>query len=433
VNYTHILTDALEQVQQLERLPSCKRIPTKRLIHSCEIFDPSRKDNHRSKHDTLEPFRNLYALQMTACDLGDAQINMPQACTPLLAPIEDDDMSLKCIADCLRELYHAPSSWDLFNHAKSRALFICQAMQSESDKEDQLQVLRDLISVVSMVTGSIAASDEELRKMIRDFHDLSNSMHEFKAKVKSDNQEIKTAVMASWADAEARFKTDMSIFAERILSMADSLRDAEESLAQHSSKVSHTLDRSTEFASGMDIQRRDDVAKFKQEMEASRAWFAFQTEMTLRNFTRQTYGVSRDLKFVNELTSNVTTALRHIGLKADGQIIRMADMHLQSLAFAGVQEENHAKLMQQFGEISAKATETVESLRELSECAKLLQTLWQTGTDLLGALLDRTTHVRFLAMSILMFCCILPFFRLYGAPMPLAVICAAIGCLGTVA
>jgi hypothetical protein len=429
ISLTQAMIDVQQHVREIEQLPSCKRVASKVLVNSCVSYQPSNNDDRRSKEDTLEPFKNLFALQVTACELDDAEVSMPQACTPLLASAQGGDVSMECMSECLHNLYKTPSSWDSFNHAKTRAAIICHAMRSEIDQDEQLHLFRLLFNTVSSVVESVAMSDAELQKMRSTFHDIQASMRDFHVKVQSDNQELKDTVTAVWNDLESQLQLDIFKIADKIQSMIDTTREAEDRIALHSISVTRALDTTTEISAELDTQRREDNAKLFQDIEKIKSWFAFQTGLALDNLTQQVYGISKDLTMANELTSTMTASLRLSNTEADEQIVRMAEMKMRSNAFADAQEDLHVGSMRRYEEMAVKQSETLEFLQAVSGIAKLLR----MPLDFVYGLFQGSTILRFVFYYSLTLGCILLYILSCGQASFVAFMTAASCCFGMIA
>jgi hypothetical protein len=414
------MSDVHQLIQGIERLPSCKRVASTVLMNSCVSHQPFHNDDRRSKEDTLEPFKNLFALQVTACELADAGVSMPQACMSLLVSTRGGHVSMEYMPECLHQLHKISSSWDSFNHAKTRAAIICHAMRSEIDQDEKLESFRVLLNEVSRVADSVAMSDKELQKTRSMFHDIQASMRDFHVKAQSDNEELKAEIMGTWGDLQSQMQGELSKIVDRIQSMVDTSREFEDRLAERSTSVARTLDIAAEK---LDDRRREDVAKLAQDLENLSAWLAFNVNMVLSDVSQQAYSISKNLTMANELTGTMAASLRRSNIEADEQIVRMEEMKMQSTEFAAIQEEHHAGTMRRF-------EETAKVLHVLDGIAKSIAKLWTIPRDLLHGVFRTSGLLRFGLYFCLTTGCVLLYHLSGGQSSLIAKITAFFCCVG---
>jgi hypothetical protein len=369
ISLSQAMLDVQNHVQEVEKLPSCKRIASKKLIHSCVSFDSLRSDLPYEKDTSLESFRNLFALRMTHCELADADIPMPRICSPLLDPTLDDEFPAHLLTECLHSMHAIPSSWDSFNHAKTRGAIMCHAMRSEIDKDEQLQLFKLLFSTVSSVVTSVGDSNLELQKAHEFFSELRASMRDFYVQLQSDTEQAYSKASESWTEIEVRLQDDMRDVTQNIRVVVQALHEADARLNVYSQSVEDKLRSDQKQATDMALSRREELLHLQEEIEARRDWLAYQTELALQNFTNGIYGVTRDLNIANELSGNLAARLHSHAAQLDSQIGQMHALHETTAAFNIVQSEQHGRLLHQLDEMASRSSETLEALQAASEYA----------------------------------------------------------------
>lgn len=364
------MIEVQSHVQRIENLPPCKRFASKKLVNSCLAFDNLHPENRYGTDDLLERFRNMFALRMTHCELSDADVFLPRACEPFINEDPSDSESRESFAKCLHELHQTPSSWDSFNHAKTRAAIICHAMRSEIDKDEQLRLFNLLFGTVSNVVDSLEESNQEFLDARTIFRELRSDMREFYIKLHSENDDVRAVIQHTWAGLETRLLHDMSDVADKIDSILGSMSRADNGLDDFSAKVGQVLQNAVVIGGELESGRRHEMDQFRAAIEASRDWFAFEVELALRNFTQLIYGVTKDLQLANDLSGTMANALGTNNAQLKMQIEHMAEMRSVSISFATDQESSHAEVMRRLEDISLKASQILESLEAASEYAQ---------------------------------------------------------------
>lgn len=370
VNLTQTMIEVQDHVRRIESLPPCKRFASKKLVNSCLAFDSLQSENRYGADQSLERFRNLFALRVTYCELSDAQVSLPQTCQPFVDGDANDTGTENGFAECLHELHQTPSSWDSFNHAKTRATIICHAMRSEIDRDEQLHLFNLLFSTVSSMTNSLEGSRQEFSDARAIFHELRSSMRDFYIKLHSENDEVRAAIQQTWAVLETQLRRDMLDVADKLESIVGAMDQANINIIDFSGRVGQVLQSAADIGSEIQADRRNEVNQFRAAIEAGRDWFAFEIEMALRNFTQRIYGVTSDLQLANDLSGTMATVLNTNNDQLRVQIEHMAEMRSVSAALVNDQKSLHVEVMRRLGDISLKADQTLESLQAASEYAQ---------------------------------------------------------------
>lgn len=138
--YTH----ALNLINSTQALPSCNRLATQMLIHSCQAIDGSSHDHEES----LDDIKSIYAAELAMCEISSAGPVVPECKYLTLTNDRSTEVKVSSrgldksekhrLSQCLTSLESRPQWWTSYSNNKQNAVVTCQIARVGIDKGNPL-------------------------------------------------------------------------------------------------------------------------------------------------------------------------------------------------------------------------------------------------------------------------------------------------------
>ncbi|KAL5336663.1 hypothetical protein BJX70DRAFT_273693 [Aspergillus crustosus] len=168
-------TELLESIKMSST--SCNQAAASKLITSCASI--GRKPDMSMESDTylaIENVRSLYAARLAVCELTGAGASIPSLCRPINAPAAQqngmfgffhrqsspawdfDAVSREILEPCLKSLESRPQWWTSYSNNKQNAVVICQAARIENEKDEILELYKNILKSSSSLSDALQAA-----------------------------------------------------------------------------------------------------------------------------------------------------------------------------------------------------------------------------------------------------------------------------------
>lgn len=400
----------LDIVNNVESMPSCAKIATSNLMHSCSTLEGSflneDADMNRGSDLFIADEMGLYAARLAVCELNEADSLIPTGCEAFIptqrtkkqsgfrgfwtgsGPTQPnpsyaayDDLTQAQSKHCISALYTIPQAWMSFSNSKQNAVTMCRAMRSEIDKEEQLHIAKILSESAVAASGSLHDAFEQANGLIAQFVELRSLMRNFHINVADGNQKELERVEYIWG------------YLNRIQEAA--------------SEVESTIDHLRDDARAAHI----DVADLRSEIQSTGATAAVVlnevvaeattgTDLTVKNFNKihEMAEVVKtveqeNLKSIMDLSYHISAASATAESIA-GSFLTLRDAHDRNLETMLQKEKDLNELLEKNRGVIGQTTEALEELD--STARSLLSGLgieWASARELLHKTSTFAVHV----------------------------------------
>ncbi|TKA69840.1 hypothetical protein B0A55_06729 [Friedmanniomyces simplex] len=221
-------------INSIQGPPSCHRTAADALLDSCATLEAPRSSSGHSMTASTDPLLNaehsLYAARMTACDFQRDALPLPDACRMFLptqhttrkrvlkgwfgstGPSEPtqiypdyEAITTVNLPLCLNALYNdgKAQGWTAYIANFHGAKVTCNAMRTDIDKDEQINLMRVLLKTTSDVDGVLAGSKDEMAKMAQQITEIQVTARKYVVELHEAQADYREVVARYMADLEA--------------------------------------------------------------------------------------------------------------------------------------------------------------------------------------------------------------------------------------
>ncbi|SMQ49641.1 unnamed protein product [Zymoseptoria tritici ST99CH_3D7] len=423
ITFSEAMANVQHHIHNIERMPSCKKLASKHLVHSCQSY------NGQSDHSTdeaLDTFQKLFAIRMTYCELSDAQQEMPGVCQPLLAPGVGVHVPKKLLEDCLGDLFVGSSQWTTYTSIKTNGLVMCLSMRSEADKEESLEFYRALQNTMFSFGQALVVHKDDLGSLKADFHNLSSGMRDFYNDLHTDNEVMKSEMRASWYSLQ----DDMQDINSHVESLKDTMAAANAGFQDYSSHVGAVIEQTTSLSAQSTVQHAAELENIRHDFEQFRERFGFQNQQLLDDFHSKVFAAFQSVDVANDRTSDLASRLGEIYVGLDAPLTKIGILNTQADNLVLTQQD----LSDNIVELKTVSQSTLEQMQTVESSVRDMAGFLAKTIDLIKDNWFMNSAVTFLSQAgtfliwsgamcatyFILFCVVL------GMPWPIATVAALV-------
>ena len=392
------LRTALETVQKLETLPSCNRMATAALLDSCQSIDASAQTKEDHGPDTfVEATKTVYAARLAICELSDAKVVPPKQCAKFVptkrtakktwrgifdksGPTEPmahyeqyEDVTERDSDVCVSALYTEPQAWTSFSNARQNAVVLCQAVRTDVEKQEQIELFRKLTLVtqdVASATSSTAQEAEEARSGLRE---LRFNIQRFQMDFHDGQKEQQAEIARRWDDLYERLQDSADSLSSKAQDINTALHEAADALNVHEQRVGaafNTVDQQfAEIATKQQVQANS-LAEHNGQLQASVEYIH---ALIQESITKVVLNITQSAELTNALMSKNYAVLEEQGLALNGNNNGLVAFGAALMAFESRMQQFGDDQLQQYLKTQDLANKTEESLHRVSEKAAAIE------------------------------------------------------------
>lgn len=220
------LKQSLSLIEKAETLPSCGKIATSALLHSCSALEGS------VVHDSplplgsdllIEEESDIYAARLAVCELSGADYAVPTECHSFLPkPNAKKTQSVKGwwnkngptkprvandyfyevtaanLKQCRKALGSSSQAWTSYSNSRQNAVAMCHAMQSAVERDESRHIAEILAKTAAASAESLKDADERAQEIKQLFHELRTGMPQFQKDLAAFDANIQQRVQDYW-------------------------------------------------------------------------------------------------------------------------------------------------------------------------------------------------------------------------------------------
>lgn len=312
----HSLSDSMQQtldlIKNVESLPSCAKIASSALLHSCSALEGSithdDSDLRRGSDLFVEEEADIYSARLAVCELSGADFSIPSACQSFI-PTEKsknkrgirgfwskngpsqpatvfqyyDDVTLNNLQQCRKSLGSTSQSWTSYSNNRQNAVVMCRAMQSQVDNDEHIHVAKVLASAAASATVSLQDTSEAINTLKMQFNELATGMPQFHKDLAAGKEMQLKHVQNFWAEVERAQK-----MLRQVLNDANDLGDG----------VRKSKKDVTDLVSAIRKAAADSTSGV-HEITALNEASAYRMEQFQQDMIKSLYQVTKDMGVVN--------------------------------------------------------------------------------------------------------------------------------------
>jgi hypothetical protein len=237
-----VITQAVDFVVSMQTAPTCTRMAASHLMNECKLLENA-PDFARSRPEAyLDNVKTEYAAKLAVCELLSAQPSnpMPPPNCDVLVPtsracskggtwwysrpettINDKqcypEMKEYQYVQCLKTLQSSPQYWTSFSNARQNAVVMCQASRDAIERENHLEVFKNLTQVMGAASSTMQKSAEEYETLIKDQKQFADDVREAQDRFEQDFHTVQERALATVGTLDNKFHTFMETSMSRLV------------------------------------------------------------------------------------------------------------------------------------------------------------------------------------------------------------------------
>lgn len=374
------LSDSMQQtldlIKNVESLPSCAKIASSALLHSCSALEGSIKHDEsqfsRGSDLFVEEEADIYSARLAVCELNGADFEIPKECRSFVptektkskrgirgfwsndGPSEPtnvfhyyDEITLTSLQQCRRALGSTSQSWTSYSNNRQNAVVMCRAMRSEIERDEQLHVGKILASAAAAATGSLQDAFEAVHILKDRFNELATAMPQFQEDLVAGNQQQLHHVKQFWSEIE-RVRAGLREVFQDFDHVKDEIRSSRFEVSDLSSAIRKAASDSTTSMQDLATQTQQELTVLSENAAALSEVGEYMLELFQQGIVKALYSTTQDMEAINAF---------------------MPTLHRELLAWQEANQRMHSEALARHQENQAYLNQTTTALEQFSLAA----------------------------------------------------------------
>lgn len=232
-----VISQAVDFVVSMQTAPTCTRMAASHLMNECKLLENAPDFAKTRPEAYLDNVKTEYAAKLAVCELLSAQPHtnnpLPPAHCDIFVPSSracgksgswwyqskpvtpDDKQCYPNFSDyqysqCLKTLQSSPQYWTSFSNARQNAVVMCQASRDAIERENHLEIFKNLTRVMSDVSSTMKETTEEYESLVKDQKEFADVIREAQYQAKQDIQDVHDKALATVGFLDDKFHSFMN-------------------------------------------------------------------------------------------------------------------------------------------------------------------------------------------------------------------------------
>ncbi|RMZ03433.1 hypothetical protein D0860_06792 [Hortaea werneckii] len=244
----------LERLKNLETQPSCVRVATAGLFHSCAHLDSSILPDGDEAPGSPDAFImeevDVYSARLAVCEWSVAKPALvPSACKDFVPTVittkkkvfgwsfsgqttskqlypQYDAITRAQLQDCRSSLADNDRTWTSFSNSKQNAVAMCHAMRGEVERNETIHMYKVFAYAMADLGSAVSLSTEELEEFRASFRELKLAMRQSHLELVQNDEQRRERTVKLWAEWEARMEADLEVLRATVNDIAKVAKEA---------------------------------------------------------------------------------------------------------------------------------------------------------------------------------------------------------------
>ncbi|KAJ4992009.1 nuclear membrane fusion protein Kar5 [Stagonosporopsis vannaccii] len=245
-----VISQAVDFVVSMQTAPTCTRMAASHLMNECKLLEHA-PDFAKSRPDAyLDIVKTEYAAKLAVCELLSTQppgnASPPQHCDILVPSsracnkgrwwtqpqiISDKqcypDYTQQQYSRCLKTLQSLPQYWTSFSNARQNAVVMCQASRDAIERENHLEIFKNLTLTMSALSSSMKHTTDEYVSLLRDQKQFTDELSESQIQFEKDVAAVQQKALATASSLDDKFQAFMDTSVSGLITALANSQSAE--------------------------------------------------------------------------------------------------------------------------------------------------------------------------------------------------------------
>ena len=385
------LSDSMQQtldlIKNVESLPSCAKIASSALLHSCSALEGSIKhdesDLSRGSDLFVDEEADIYSARLAVCELSGADFSIPKECQPFVpteqskkkrgfrgfwsktGPSEPtalfqyyDEITLNNLQQCRKALGSTSQSWTSYSNNRQNAVVMCRAMRSEVDKDEYVHVAKVLASAAGTATVSLKDTLETFDLLRTRFSELSTAMPQFQQDLVAGNQQHLEYIQNFWSEEIERVRSSLRDVVEDADEISEGIRNSKNEITDLGSIIQKLATESSLSLHDVATQTKHELAALSDNTAALHEAHEYVLEMVKQELVKRIYQATHDLGAINSFMPVLNEELAALHAAHSRMHEESLNKHKENQAYL----DQTAATLEQFNQAAIDINATMTSI-----------------------------------------------------------------------
>ena len=323
------IQQTLDLIKNVETLPSCAKIASSALLHSCSALEGSIKHDEselaRGSDLFIEEEADIYSARLAVCELSGADFSIPPPCRSFVPAAQTskkrgirafwskdgptqptgafqyyDEITITNLQHCRKALGSTSQSWTSYSNNRQNAVVMCRAMRSEIERDEQLHVGKILAKAAATATGSLQDAFETANLLKSQFTELATAIPQFQQDLVAGNQQQMDYIRDFWIEVE-QLRGGLRNILQDFDSVQHGLQASKSEVVDLGAAIRNAALESTANMRSAAAQTQHELTALSDNAAALSEVGGYMLEMFKQDIVKALYNAGQDIGAINAI------------------------------------------------------------------------------------------------------------------------------------
>ncbi|RMY16910.1 hypothetical protein D0868_00042 [Hortaea werneckii] len=332
----------LDRLKNLETQPSCVRVATAGLFHSCAHLDGSVLPDDDEAPGSPDAFImeevDVYSARLAVCEWSVAKPALvPSACKDFVPTVittkkkvfgwsfsgqatskqlypQYDAITRAQLQSCRSSLADNDRTWTSFSNSKQNAVAMCHAMRGEVERNETIHMYKVFAYSMADLGSAVSLSTEELGDFRASFRELKLAMRQSHLDMVQNDEQRREKTLKLWAEWEARMEADLEVLRATVNGIAKSAREAGTDVSNSNRHAQEALSSVHDGIGALSIRQKEVMMEAEDSIVQYAQAVDYLNEVIEQGITQALLKANLSLHTTNSLVLDLHAQMANVSL-----------------------------------------------------------------------------------------------------------------------
>ncbi|KAI6835263.1 hypothetical protein KC340_g5562 [Hortaea werneckii] len=332
----------LDRLKNLETQPSCVRVATAGLFHSCAHLDGSVLPDDDEAPGSPDAFImeevDVYSARLAVCEWSVAKPALvPSACKDFVPTVittkkkvfgwsfsgqasskqpypQYDAITRAQLESCRSSLADNDRTWTSFSNSKQNAVAMCHAMRGEVERNETIHMYKVFAYSMADLGSAVSLSTEELEDFRVSFRELKLAMRQSHLDMVQNDEQRREKTLKLWGEWEARMEADLEVLRATVNGIAKSAREAGTDVSNSKRYAQEALSSVNDGIGALSIRQKEVMREAEDSVVQYAQAVNYLNEVIEQGITQALLKANLSLHTTNSLVLDLHAQMANVSL-----------------------------------------------------------------------------------------------------------------------
>ncbi|KAI6794708.1 hypothetical protein KC360_g1934 [Hortaea werneckii] len=332
----------LDRLKNLETQPSCVRVATAGLFHSCAHLDGSVLPDGDEATGSPDAFImeevDVYSARLAVCEWSVAKPALvPSACKDFVPTVittkkkvfgwsfsgqatskqlypQYDAITRAQLQSCRSSLADNDRTWTSFSNSKQNAVAMCHAMRGEVERNETIHMYKVFAYSMADLGSAVSLSTEELEDFRASFRELKLAMRQSHLEMVQNDAQRREKTVKLWAEWETRMQADLEVLRATVNGIAKSAKEAGKDVSNSKRYAEEALSSAYDGISALSLHQKEVMMEAEDSIVQYAQAVGYLNEVIEQGITQALLKANLSLQTTNSLVLDLHAQMANVSL-----------------------------------------------------------------------------------------------------------------------